>query len=421
MLPVLVLFTFKTPAMQVVLYALAAGLVIYGGWAGWRGAENREQAPARAAGFAIFSAVVAYFGSKYALENGAPLHTYGLMIATGFSLAVYLCAREAERAYVGVKVLADGTVVSQGTFMREIVMDLAFYCLVAGMVGARALFIIVNWEEYSKDPSSIFSLSGGLVFYGAFLGGAGVVYWYTKKHDINFLRFADLVVPSVSVAHAIGRFGCLSAGCCWGGFAKPGTFWALKFPGLDGAPWGQSSLAFQSQLEDHRLLNADTHQVLTQYAPDLDKAGHFLGTWSDKLTGATLHQIPQGAIDVALEAAKLGHSLPVYPTQLMESIGELFIFALLMLLRKYKWFHGQVLACWLMLYAILRTTTEMFRGDEERGRIFGPFSSIPRTAWYNISTSQFVGLMLFITGAVLWLRFGRRSTPSTAGATPAAA
>ena len=429
MLPVLVLFTFDSPVGQVILYLLAVGLVAYAAYSGWKGAESRAAAPTRAIGYGIFGAVVAKFAVDYAKVNGAPLHTYGLMIAGGFSLAVWLSAREGQRACVGTATLSDGTVVPMGEFMREVVMDVAFYCLIAGLGGAHLLFIIVNWDTYlpyfqtlgsdlarfqvgaaAKDVLDI--VTGGLVFYGAFLGGAGVVYWYMKKHKIEFLRFADLCIPNVSIAHAIGRFGCLSAGCCWGGFADPHSpvsKLALLFPGHDGAPWGQSSLAFQSQFEDHRLLDSATHQLLTQLKPTLDTANHFLGTWIDQVTGAVLSAPPAGAIDIAVEAARLNHTLPVYPTQLMESVGELIIFGILLSIRRVKHFHGQVFASWLMMYSVLRSTVEMFRGDEERGRILGWLATVPRSAWYNVSTSQFVSIAIFATGAALWVRYGRRA------------
>jgi phosphatidylglycerol:prolipoprotein diacylglycerol transferase len=425
MLPVLWRFTFESPLMHAVLYLLAVGLVAYGAFAGWRGAQNKEDAPRRAALFGAISAVAAYFGVGYAAEHGAPLHTYGLMIATAFIVAITLGAREAQRTYVGVKTLADGTVVSQGEYMREVIMDLAFYVLVSGLVGSRILFIIVNWKDYADNPRDIFSLSGGLVFYGGFICSALTILWYTRQHKIDFLRLGDLIVPCVSVAHAIGRIGCLSAGCCWGGFAKPGTSWALNFPGADGAPFGQSSLAFQSQLVDHRLLDAASHQLLMdgnvqRYKPMTDAAGNFIGTWADHLTGATLHQLPAGAIEVATQAAQLGHTLAVYPTQLMESLGELCIFTILVLARRTKHFNGQIVAMYLMMYSVLRTTVEMFRGDEERGRIFGAIAAVPRTAWYNISTSQAVSLCIFIAGVLLWARFGRSGNRASTGL-PAAA
>lgn len=437
MLPVLWRFTFDTPFWRVILYLLGVALVIYGAYAGYRGAESREQAPGRAVLFGAISAVAAYFGVGYAKEHGAPLHTYGLMIATAFIVAITLSAREAARSYTGFKTLADGTVVPAGEFMREIIMDLAFYVLISGLVGARILFIITMWKDYAEHPSDIFSLSGGLVFYGGFIGAALTVVWYARRHKLDILRLGDIVIPTVSIAHAIGRLGCLSAGCCWGGFAKTSGFLskiALAFPGPEtkgswAAHWGQSSLAYSDQLTDHRLLDATTHQLILygdamRYKVMTDAAGNFIGQWTDRLTGAVLSAVPQGAIEVATQAARLQHTIPVYPTQLMESIGELMIFTILVTTRRTKRFHGQILATYLMLYSILRTTVETFRGDEIRGRIFGSFPSIPRTAWYNISTSQFISIAIFGTGVALWLRFGRKQPavdPSEAGSAPAPA
>jgi len=432
MLPVLWRFDFNTPVMHVVLYLLAIGLVGYGAYAGWRGAASKQQAPTRAVVFGLISAVVAYYGFGYAQHHGAPLHTYGLMIATAFIVAITLAARECERSYVGVKTLADGTVITMGEYMREVMMDLSFYVLVSGLVGARILFIVTMWKDYSADPLSVFSLSGGLVFYGGFIGAALTVVWYARRHDLNFLRLADVMAPCVSVAHAIGRFGCLSAGCCWGGFAKPGTKWALSFPGPEttgtwAAHWGQSSLAFSDELGDHRLLDVATHKLImfgdvARYQVMKDSAGNFVGTWMDHMTGAVLHAVPPGALDIATTVAQLGHTLPVYPTQLMESIGELCIFTILVLTRRTKRFHGQILATYLMLYAILRTTVETFRGDEIRGRVFGIIHSflgfipdVPHTAWYDISTSQFISIVIFATGVVLWLRYGRKASQEASG------
>jgi phosphatidylglycerol:prolipoprotein diacylglycerol transferase len=53
-----------------------------------------------------------------------------------------------------------------------------------------------------------------LVFYGGLIGAGLTYFWYCKKNNIDFLRFADLGIPAVSIGHALGRVGCLSAGCC---------------------------------------------------------------------------------------------------------------------------------------------------------------------------------------------------------------
>lgn len=99
--------------------------------------------------------------------------------------------------------------------------------------------------------------------------------------------------------------------------------------------------------------------------------------------------------DVARSSAPAG--IPLYPTQLMESAGEFSIFLLLLLVRSRKRFDGQIFATYLMAYAVLRSTIETFRGDIERGFVIDPW----------LSTSQFISIMIFSVGLVLFL-FGRR-------------
>ena len=143
-----------------------------------------------------------------------PLHTYGVLIVTGFLAAMYVAHREAKR---------------QGRYAEE-VLDFAFWALLGGMIGARIVFILVNWHEYFVDhpidhvggipiPAVFVVWKGGLVFYGAALGGFVAFLWYTKKHNIlgvDKLFLADLMVVGVPLAHAFGRLGCVAAGCCWG-------------------------------------------------------------------------------------------------------------------------------------------------------------------------------------------------------------
>src|SRR5450432_596779 len=101
-----------------------------------------------------------------------PLHTYGLLIATAFLVGLYLAGRGAKRAGLD----------------QDKVMDLTFWILIAGMVGSRILFILVNWDDYAKEPISVFYFwKGGLVFYGGFLGAVLVSWLYMRKHQMNFL------------------------------------------------------------------------------------------------------------------------------------------------------------------------------------------------------------------------------------------
>lgn len=90
--------------------------------------------------------------------------------------------------------------------------------------------------------------------------------------------------------------------------------------------------------------------------------------------------------------------VPLYPTQLMEVAGELSIFAVLVFISRRKRFEGQVITTYLMLYAVLRSFNELFRGDSERGFLI--------EGW--LSTSQFIALILFAAGAAVYVWKWRR-------------
>ena len=265
-----------------------------------------------------------------------PLHTYGLLIATAFLVAMWLAGRSALRAGLD----------------QDRVMDLCFWILVSAMIGSRVLFIIVNWDEYAADPLSIFAFwKGGLVFYGGFIGATAFSIYYMRKHDMEFFPYADALIPSVSIGHAIGRMGCFAAGCCWGGACDPNLAWAARFP--------PDSLAYQSQLQ-HGLIHS----------------------------GAAF-------------------TLPIHPTQLYESLGELCIFLLLTLFKPFKKFNGEILALYLVLYAPLRATVELLRGDEERGRLFNFMGPIARGAFWNLSTSEAISVGIFAIGVAIFAIRGR--------------
>ncbi len=86
-------------------------------------------------------------------------------------------------------------------------------------------------------------------------------------------------------------------------------------------------------------------------------------------------------------------SLPVYPSQLFHSASNFIIFGILIFIRTRHTFRGQLAVSYLILYSLGRFITEFFRGDY-RGAV-GP-----------LSTSQLIGIALFILGLVgyIWLK-----------------
>jgi phosphatidylglycerol:prolipoprotein diacylglycerol transferase len=140
------------------------------------------------------------------------LPTYGVLLAIAFLAGLWIVGREAKRAGLDV--------------MR--VTDLAIYSLIGGLVGARVLLVVVDWEFYSKNWRELWGLiqSGG-VFYGGLLGGLGVGAWYIRRHKLALWPLADVLAPGVVLGQSIGRLGCLAAGCCFG---RPTTVsWAVTY------------------------------------------------------------------------------------------------------------------------------------------------------------------------------------------------
>jgi phosphatidylglycerol:prolipoprotein diacylglycerol transferase len=282
-------------------------------------------------------------------EIRLPLHSYGLLIASAFLVGIWLAQREARRRGQDPERLAD----------------LSFWILVAALVGSRIYFILVNWDDYfgtgralvstpfGRIPRLLAVWEGGLVFYGGFIGAALTAGWYMRRHRMPFLAHADTLIPSVAFGHFLGRIGCFAAGCCWGEVAHGHLPWGASFP--------PASLAYQTF--------AGRPHPEAFLAPD-------------RLT-----------------------TLPLHPVQLYESFGELAIFLLLVLVvRPRKRFHGQVLAAWLLAYAVLRTVAEVFRGDVERGVVAG------------LGVGQWTSLAIFAAGVAIWVRarMARPGAPAAA-------
>jgi len=420
-LPSLIEFHFDTALSQAVAYLLSLLILAYGTWSGWRNAlgkvdpkTGKESPPTREARLqrallygAVFALVI-YIGLSYALPasaflgkrgEGLPLHTYGLLLMGGFVAAVAVSARLAERDWGGV----------EGIRRRNDALDLALWVFLGGVGGSKLLFMIVNWRESLEAMGSAFSdpmrflgfLGGGLVFYGGLIGASLAVWWFCRKRQLPFLRFADIIAPTVALGQAFGRLGCFSAGCCWGHAAGPHLPWAVRFPGpgvardLFGRLTGTSALAFSSQVQDTK-------------------------TWVVESTGQVFHQAVPGAVRVSDWAARHGTTLPIHPTQLYESLAQLLLFAGLMVARSYKRFHGEIFALYLMAYAVIRSVVEVFRGDIERGKLDGFLyrigadalaSAIPPEAWWNLSISQFISLGMFAAGVALYVRGARQVQP----------
>ena len=144
------------------------------------------------------------------------IYSYGAAIATAFLSGIFLASWAAKK---------------EGIDPQKI-MDLAFYILVAAIVGSRLLFVLINIRDYAENPLGVFKIwQGGLVFYGGLLGAIPVSIYYLRKNHLPVWPVADIVAPALALGEIFGRWGCFFAGCCYG---KPsGVPWSVAFTDPD--------------------------------------------------------------------------------------------------------------------------------------------------------------------------------------------
>lgn len=255
--------------------------------------------------------------------------TYGIMIVLGIIAGL---------AVVRYLVTRDG---------RDFTpyYDLAFFVLLAAFVGARVLFILVNLDAFFESPGRLIFAREGFVFLGGFAAAIGATLVGLKVKNLPIWDSGDYAAPGLAIGHGIGRIGCFLAGCCYGKpVSGPLSFLGVQFP--------------------HVHTDGETFASFA---------------WHD--------HVYNGLIPPTAEA-----SLPVYPTQLFESVGNLLIFAALMVAWRMRKFSGQIFTLYLMLYGLMRFTIEYFRGDVGRGVYLGGL----------LSTSQILSIIAISVGIGLW-------------------
>lgn len=117
---------------------------------------------------------------------------YTLLIISGILTALLLCSQEEKRLH-----LPEDTVV-----------DLSFWVLPLGILGARLYYVLFAWEAFAHDPLSVLYIwQGGLAIYGGVIGGALAILLFARWKKMNPLILTDMVVPTLALAQAIGRWG----------------------------------------------------------------------------------------------------------------------------------------------------------------------------------------------------------------------
>ena len=145
-----------------------------------------------------------------------PIGTYGVILALGAVVAIFLGRALARRAGLD----------------PERVTDLFVYSLLAAFVGAKVAMIFGDFGEFADHPLRFLTenLRNFGAFYGGFVAGVLVAVLYLRRHAIPFWKAADVTAPCLALAQGLGRWGCFFAGCCYG--APTTRPWGLVFPAV---------------------------------------------------------------------------------------------------------------------------------------------------------------------------------------------
>lgn len=237
------------------------------------------------------------------------IYWYGVIIAFGIFLGLYLATKEAER--LGLQ--------------KELMTDLIIFAAPAAIIVARIYYVTFEWKQYVGQPwwKWIAIWEGGIAIHGALIGAVITAIIFSRVKKVSFWQIADITAPSIILGQAIGR---------WGNFMN------------QEAHGGPVSGAF--------------YENVMQYLPS------FI--------------VNQMCIDGVL----------YHPTFLYESLWNVLVFTLLIVMRKYNPIRGEIFLTYTIAYSIGRFFIEALRTDSLM--LFGV-----------LRQAQFLSLLLIIVAIVL--------------------
>ena len=289
------------------------------------------------------------------LLGGGPITSFGAMMFLAF--------------FVGGFLIRDR--MDAGGYDGERAWDLIFTAVVAGVVGAKLYYVLLNFDQLLEDPRFLVA-RGGLVWYGGFGVAAAAVVWHIRRMGLPLDRMADAIAPALALGYAIGRVGCFLVGDDYG---LPTASWVgVRFP--EGSP--PSSV---SMLEGLFGVNVDPALV-----------------------------------------AEYGQIVPVHPTQLYEAVLSLGIFAILWRLRDHGRAAGWLFMLWLACAGAERLPDRVLPGqgrphpghDDVGAAHLGRIGHCG-TLWDATARERFGGAPVIILHASD-IHFGKRHAPASAEA-----
>lgn len=112
--------------------------------------------------------------------------------------------------------------------------DLIFWLMVGVVAGARFGHVLFwNLPYFLSHPLKIFAVwEGGMAFHGGLIGIIVAGWFFSRKHDISFLRLADIITIPAVFALALGRIANFANAELYGPITD--ASWCVNFPSIEG-------------------------------------------------------------------------------------------------------------------------------------------------------------------------------------------
>jgi phosphatidylglycerol---prolipoprotein diacylglyceryl transferase len=247
------------------------------------------------------------------------IYSFGLMMGLGFLTASYILTKELRRKEL------DANLGNTITLLA----------LIFGIAGSKLLFLAENWEEFVREPMNAFS-PGGLTWYGGLILATAVIYFYTRRKDLPFLKICDAAAPALMLGYGVARIGCHLAGD--GDYGVPTNLpWATVYAKGTYPP----SVAFR-----------DFPEIVQKYGVN--------GVVPD--------------------------TIPVHPAPVYEFILSVLLFILLWKLRKNDYVDGKIFMIYLLVSGMSRFLVEFIRIN-------------PRIL-FGLSEAQLIACLMMALGAL---------------------
>ena len=235
--------------------------------------------------------------------GGFEIKFYGIIIASGFLMGLWVAIQEAKRTGQD----------------PELYVDYLLCMVIPAIAGARLYYVIFSWDYYKQDLARIFRIrEGGLAIFGGVIAGVLVLFIFAKIRKQSFWKMTDTLSMGLLIGQIMGRWGNFFNREAFGGFTS--NIFAMQIP--------------------------------VDYFREVGRIGEITKT-------GLLNQTVEAVVDGITTSC-----IQVHPTFLYESLWNLGVLLIIFLYRKNKKFDGELFAMYLTGYGAGRFWIEGLRMDQ---------------------------------------------------------